>query len=504
MNVVILAAGRGSRFGDVTANVPKCLLTLGEKCILEMQIDSLLAMNEIEKIYLVIGHQREKISHFIFNSEFSDKVELIENRDFATTNNMYSLFLASNQVRGKEFILCNGDVAFTAKSVLRLSKSNRSEILVDSKKYTDDNMKVVFNSNEDLVDISKIIKQENSHGISMDVYKFSQEDSETIFQFIEKEVAEGRKNNWTEMALSFLSAKQMINLRKVEIEDDLWFEIDNLSDIRSARNMFLRIEEFYQFENYFFDLDGTLLLENEPVVGALELINDFQIRGKRVYFLTNNSAYSNTQHAERLASKGFQVRANQVVSALGQTIDHLLASGIKEIFFLGTEDAKKDLLNANIRLSIDDPQSVVIGNDTELSYGKFQIAIELIHGGVPYILTHSDFSRPTHIGPLPDVGSWALIIKELTGKPPERIFGKPDPGILESVVEELHMTTSAPLSIKNSVIIGDRLDTDVLLGLNANIYTILTLTGSTKERTFQESGFKPELTINSISDLLKT
>jgi glycerol-1-phosphatase len=503
MNVVILAAGLGSRFGDVTANVPKCLLTLGEKCILEMQLESLLAISEVEKIFLVIGHQKEKIAHFVFNSEYSDKVELIENLNFATTNNMYSLFLASNQVRGKEFILCNGDVAFTSKSVLRLSKSNRSEILIDSKKYTDDNMKVIFNLNGDLVDISKTIKKENSHGISMDVYKFSQEDSETLFQFIEREVDEGRNSNWTEMALSILSAKQKIHLKKVEIEDDPWFEIDNQNDIRSARDIFLRIDKFYQFEYYFFDLDGTLLIENEPIVGALDLINDLQKRGKRVYFLTNNSAYSDIQHAERLTSKGFRAVTNQVVSALGQSIDHLLASGIKKIFFLGTDDAKKDLVNAGIRLTLDEPHMVVIGNDTELSYNKIQAAIEMIHRGVPYILTHSDFSRPTHLGPLPDVGAWALIIRELTGKSPDHVFGKPDPGILESVIAELHMTTSAPMSVENSVIVGDRLNTDILLGFSADIYTILTLTGSTKEKTFQESALKPNLTINSISNLLK-
>jgi len=503
MNVVILAAGIGSRFGDVTANVPKCLLTLGEKCILEMQLESLLAISEVEKIFVVIGHQREKISHFVFNSEYSDKVELIENLNYATTNNMYSLFLASNQVRGKEFILCNGDVAFTSKSVLRLSNSNKSEILVDPRKYTDDNMKVIFDSNGDLLDISKTIKKENSNGISMDVYKFSQEDSETLFQFIEREIDEGRNSNWTEMALSVLCAKQMINLKKVEIEDDLWFEVDNQSDIRSAREMFLRGEEFFRFEYYFFDLDGTLLMENEPIVGALDLINDLQKLGKRVYFLTNNSAYSDIQHAERLASKGFRAMANQIVSALGQSINHLLASGIKEIFFLGTDDAKKDLVNAGIRLTLDEPQVVVIGNDIELSYDKIQVAIEMIHRGVPYILTHSDFSRPTHSGPLPDVGAWALIIKELTGKSPDRVFGKPDTGILKSVVEELNMTRSASLSVENSVIIGDRLNTDILLGYSADIYTILTLTGSTKEKTFQESALKPNLTINTISNLLK-
>jgi HAD superfamily hydrolase (TIGR01450 family) len=502
MNVVILAAGLGSRFGDVTAIVPKCLLTLHSKNILQMQLEALTSHSEVEKIFIVVGYQKNLIAEFILNSEFKDQVELIVNNDYESTNNMYSLFLASDQVRGKCFILCNGDVAFTSKSILRFSGINKSEILVDLNQFTIDNMKVVFDSKGLLRDISKKIEKVSSHGISLDVYKFSEADSEVLFEFIEKEIAENRKNNWTEAALSELSKNQIIELNVVDIGTDLWFEVDNHEDIQKARKIFVPKEDFYNFKYYFFDLDGTLLIENEPVKESIKLINQLHERGKSVFFLTNNSAYTDAQHAKRLMSKGFAAVPNQVISALGQTIRYLLRNEIREIFFLGTAAASKDFLEAQISLSFDKPQVVIIGNDTELTYNKFQEALELIHGGTPYILTHCDFSRPTNFGPLPDVGAWGLLIQELTGVAPVHVFGKPNSQILESYFQDLQDSPSIKLSFDNAVIIGDRLNTDIALGVNVNIFSILTLTGSTSEKTFQESLLKPDLTVNSVSDLL--
>lgn len=502
MNAVILAAGVGSRFGDVTRNVAKCMLTIGTKSILEMQLESLFAIQEVEKVIIVVGHQNEDVSRYLLKSKFADRVELIVNQDYSTTNNMYSLFLASNYARGQRFLLCNGDVALTPKSVLRFSNLNRSEILTDTKKFTIDNMKVIFNSNDVLQDISKSIIDADSHGLSLDVYKFSDQDSEVLFQFIEKEVLEGRKNSWTEIALSDLSRKELIKMNKVDIEDDPWFEIDNQDDIRSARDLFLKKDDFYKFKFYFFDLDGTLLIDNQPIHGSIELVNDLQRLGKLVFFLTNNSGYTNVQHATRLTSKGFNANPNQVISSLGQTINHLLKSKIFEIFFVGTHSASQDILDSGIECNSTQPQVVVIGNDTELTFEKFQQALEMIHGGVPYILTHADYSRPTVWGPLPDVGAWASIISELSGRAPIHIFGKPDPGILMAGSIDFMSNILIELSIENAVMIGDRLNTDVRLGVNANIYTVLTLSGSTSEKIFQESLLKPNLVVNSVKDLL--
>ena len=144
----------------------------------------------------------------------------------------------------------------------------------------------------------------------------------------------------------------------------------------------------------------------------------------------------------------------------------------------------------------------MIGNDTELTFEKFQQALEMIHRGVPYILTHADYSRPTVWGPLPDVGAWASIISELSGRAPIHIFGKPDPGILVAGSIDFMSDVPVEFSIENAVMIGDRLNTDVRLGVNANIYTVLTLSGSTTEKIFQESLLKPNLVVNSVKDLL--
>jgi HAD superfamily hydrolase (TIGR01450 family) len=502
MNVVILAAGIGSRFGEVTTNIPKCMLKMGDQHILEMQLEALSSLENIEKIYIITGYQHKLVSNFIYNSKFRDKVHLVFNEDFESTNNMYSLSLAEEHVRGKSFILCNGDVVFTSKSILRFSELDRSEILVDQEQFRSDSMKVVFDSSNLLMNISKNLIKESSSGISLDIYKFSREDSQKMFEFIKKEIGEGGKNSWTELAIAELSIRQEIKMHKLEIGDDLWFEIDNKEDLQLARNIFFPRRDFFQFQYYFFDLDGTLMIENNPIQGSLELIHKLQSLNKAIFFLTNNSGYSDSQHFKRLVENGFRVNQKQVISSLGQSLKYLLTNEIKEIFFMGTAEANHDLQRVGIITDSKTPKIVLIGNDTEITYQKLSRALELIYSGVPYFLTHSDFSRPTNIGLLPDVGSWALLIEKLTGLGPARIFGKPDVGILDVGLETPSLDLSAVISFDTAVIVGDRLDSDIALGFNADISSVLTLSGVTSEKIFQESSFKPNMVVESVSEFL--
>ena len=502
MNVVILAAGMGSRFGEVTANIPKCMLKMGAQSILELQLEAFSSLKNIEKIFIITGYQHKLVSNFINNSKFRDDVHLVFNEDFESTNNMYSLSLAEEHVRGKSFILCNGDVVFTSKSILRFSELDRSEILIDPEQFRSDSMKVVFDSSNLLMNISKNLNKESSSGISLDIYKFGREDSQKMFEYIEKEIGEGRKNSWTELAIAELSIRHEIKMHKLEISDDLWFEIDNKEDLQLARDIFFSRRNFFQYQYYFFDLDGTLMIENNPIQGSVELIHKLQSLNKSIFFLTNNSGYSDSHHIKRLAANGFEVNQRQFISSLGQSIKYLLANDIKEIFFLGTADANHDLQRASIVTDSKTPKIVLIGNDTEITYQKFSRALELIYSGVPYFLTHSDFSRPTNIGLLPDVGAWALLIEELTGLSPARIFGKPDAGILDVTLETSLLDLSSVISFDTAVIVGDRLDSDIALGLNAGISSVLTLSGVTSEKIFQESSFKPNMVVESVSEFL--
>ena len=173
-----------------------------------------------------------------------------------------------------------------------------------------------------------------------------------------------------------------------------------------------------------------------------------------------------------------------------------------EVLFLGTESASLDFKEFGINFDSNNPMVIVLGNDTEITYKKLERVLTHVYRGVPYLLTHSDLSRPTLNGQMPDVGVWSSIVQELTGVLPLRIFGKPDPTILTKLPVGSEDPFASTLNHQNSVIIGDRVDTDIKLGLNAGISTILVLSGATSEETFQTHQVSPTFVINSVKDLL--
>jgi choline kinase len=307
MDAVILAAGVGSRLKELTEKLPKCLVKVSSKSILEMQLEALFSIPEIETITIVAGHQYSEIEAFIDKFAYRKRIQLVINHDFATTNNMYSLSLTSNNFKGKQFILCNGDVAFKSETVSRFSKESRSEILYEKNSYREDSMKVLFDESGNLLKISKTLNKSEADGISMDIYKFSQEDSFQLYEYIESELDSGHKDRWTEVAVDALCQSGDIHLMGLEIAGDPWFEIDNISDFEEARSVFFDPLSFLGFSNYFFDLDGTLLIEDEPIAGSIELISYLNSLGKSVFVLTNNSGHSDDEHFDRLLKKGFNL-----------------------------------------------------------------------------------------------------------------------------------------------------------------------------------------------------
>lgn len=392
---VILSAGIGSRFNLLTEKVPKCLLKVDSKSILEIQLDNIFALPEIDKVFFVVGHEYGQIEAFVERSQFSKKIELVLNQDFLKTNNMYSLNLVSPRLSGKKFLLCNGDVAFTIKSLQRFTKEDSSEIIFERNIYREDSMKMILDSTGNLERITKDINELLSDGISMDVYKFNSEDSRILFDHIQLQVDEGTINLWTEVAIDSLCQMGKLTMRGVENVGDPWFEIDNTNDLVSARKIFVDRHSFYSIENYFFDLDVNLLIEDEPIVGSRERISYLNSLRKSVFFLTNNSGYSDKQHFERLSQKGFLLENFQIINALNQTIRHLSQMGVKKVFFLGTGSASRDFEKSGMNLNTDFPEIVVLGNVTEITYKKIERALTHIYQGVPYVLTHADVSRPT-------------------------------------------------------------------------------------------------------------
>ncbi len=233
MKAVILAAGLGSRLRPITNEVPKCMVPVNGIRIIDKQIDNLL-INGVEEIYVVDGYKAEILANHL--RTICPNVQVVSNPRFAETNNMYSLFLTAQYVKGEEFLLMNSDVYYDA-SIIRgmLEGDNQSKIACDKSGYLEESMKITIGDNK-INHISKKITEEEHYAVSIDVYRISSEDSNVLFKEIEDTILERKdENSWTEVALDNIFKDT--NFQPYVI-DGRWYEIDNHDDLHKAEEIF--------------------------------------------------------------------------------------------------------------------------------------------------------------------------------------------------------------------------------------------------------------------------
>ncbi len=235
MQLVILSAGIGSRLKPLTNEKPKCLVEVANKPILGHQIDLFINNKNVEEILIVIGYKPDLVRSFIKNNYGGkQKIISIENKDFLTTNNMYSLFLTKNYMKGK-FLLINGDVILEPEIVNDfLSYPYEDSIAVDVGLYFKESMKVI-KENEFLVDISKNVSKEEAFGCSIDFYKFSDYGANVLFSKIDDIILKRKQLNlWSEVAIKEILNQRVLKIKPFDIKGKYWFEIDDLEDLKNA------------------------------------------------------------------------------------------------------------------------------------------------------------------------------------------------------------------------------------------------------------------------------
>ena len=233
MKAVILAAGRGTRMPEITRDMPKCLIGVSGKTILERQIE-LLLKNSIEEIYVVIGYKAKKIREKIGKIK---NVELIVNEEYTTTDNIYSLYLACDGLKAAEFILLNGDAVFDEEIIKKLVKEKEKDVApVDTKHYDLEELKIREEHGVVVEILPKTAPQEISDGSTIGVFKFSSYGSKILFDETEKCITEGFKNKWFEYALN--NALKKIKMNMIDIYGLKWIEVDTPKDIKKARELF--------------------------------------------------------------------------------------------------------------------------------------------------------------------------------------------------------------------------------------------------------------------------
>ncbi len=247
---------------------------------------------------------------------------------------------------------------------------------------------------------------------------------------------------------------------------------------------------------FFFDLDGTIYLGDKIFDGALDLINNLKTRKKQFFFLSNNSSKSTIDYLNKLNDLKLNINIDNIILSQHPTIDYLEKNGYKKVFLMGNTSLKEEFIQKGFNLTEEDPEILVLAFDQELTYERLVKASYFLQDDIPYIATHPDDRCPTERGYIPDAGGIAALLYKATGRMP-RVFGKPNK---EMVLFKLRQLNILP---KDAVMFGDRLYTDIRMGIEAGVTTCLVLSGETSLEMINESENKPEFIINGVWDLLK-
>jgi HAD superfamily hydrolase (TIGR01457 family) len=268
--------------------------------------------------------------------------------------------------------------------------------------------------------------------------------------------------------------------------------IERLSKIRRI-NM-NNIGKLSKVRGFLLDMDGTFYLSDRLLEGALRFIDLLREQKKEFLFLTNNSSKHRRQYAEKISRLGLPIPEELVLTSGEATALHLKRQHPRaRLFVVGTPSLEEEFRQHGFQLTEQEPDFLVLGFDTTLTYQKLWALCDFVRAGVPYIATHPDFNCPTETGWMPDVGAMIAFVKAATGKEPDLVVGKPNRLIVEAASAKMN------LQVSQLAMIGDRLYTDIALGQSSGIVTILVLSGETKVEDLKDSPFQPEYTFQNLA-----
>jgi NagD protein len=256
------------------------------------------------------------------------------------------------------------------------------------------------------------------------------------------------------------------------------------------------VAERKPIESWLTDMDGVLIHEGVPIPGAAEFLKALRESGKPFLVLTNNSIYTPRDLQARLARMGLDVPVDNIWTSALATAKFLETQRPDgTAYVIGEAGLTTALHDIGYILTDHEPDYVVLGETRTYSFEALTRAIRLINGGSRFICTNPDETGPSSEGPLPATGAVAALITKATGKDPY-FAGKPNPLMMRTGLNAIgaHSETSA--------MIGDRMDTDVLAGLEAGMETFLVLTGVTTPAEIDRYPFRPSSVVDSIADLV--
>ena len=257
------------------------------------------------------------------------------------------------------------------------------------------------------------------------------------------------------------------------------------------------------FGGYVFDLDGTLYLGDHLLPGAAETVAAIRTAGARVAFLTNKPLETPAAYAVKLTSLGIPATAREVVSSTDALLRYLGSHAAGARILPITEPPLAEMLRAAGFRTVDpvhdDPTTadvVVVSWDRTFDYAKLVAAFRAVRAGARIVATNPDPYCPTPDGDLPDCAAMLAAIEASTGARAEVIVGKPSPHMAATLLDRLALPSN------DTILVGDRLLTDVRMAREAGMASALVLSGATAAEALDESPVVPDYVLGGVAEVL--
>ncbi|GGB56583.1 HAD-IIA family hydrolase [Virgibacillus dakarensis] len=254
-------------------------------------------------------------------------------------------------------------------------------------------------------------------------------------------------------------------------------------------------------KGFIFDLDGTVYLDNKLIAGAAETISHLRDRGDKVVFLTNKSIETIQNYVEKLNRLGINTDYHEVINS-NYLVARYLKSRLKQnekVMVIGEQPLFDELNDLDIAITENSKEAsyVVLGWDRQFTYEKLNNAFQAWRNGARVIATNPDRTCPVEGGQVPDCGAMIGAMEGATGEKVEIIVGKPSRHAAHFIVSEI-----LQLPPENCFIVGDRLETDIKMGLDYGLQGVLVLTGITNRDMVEDSRVKPSVILDSIREVV--
>lgn len=247
--------------------------------------------------------------------------------------------------------------------------------------------------------------------------------------------------------------------------------------------------------NYLIDMDGVLVRGQNLIPGADQFIERLRAKGLKFLVLTNNPIHTPLDLAHRLLRTGIPIAKEEIFTSAMATAHFLqMQKPNSKVFVIGESGLQVALHEAGIIQTEMDPDYVILGETNTYNFEQITKAIRLIAAGARFIATNPDPIGPSERGILPACGAMAALIERATGRAPFFI-GKPNPFMMRAALKFLGVHSV------NTVMIGDRMDTDIVAGIQSGLGTILVLSGMTGPDAIETFPYRPQQVVNSVADL---